>query len=231
MVQQTFAQINKQSHIQKPIASGILQRNSKSAILQRYADNSALGGFGSSALAAEPMRCEPKPNRTGMPDGLKAGLESLSGFDLSDVKVHANSDRPKHLNALAYTQGNEVYLGPGQEKHLPHEAWHVVQQAQGRVRPIMQMKGLGINDDPSLENEAGVMSTKAAQLNALNYPQGQEVYLEPGQEKEVTLHLNYRSFAYYDVPGKQWKTEPGNFALLVGGSSANIRLRTTISVD
>ena len=58
-----------------------------------------------------------------------------------------------------------------------------------------------------------------------------KVYLEPGQEKEVTLHLNYRSFAYYDVPGKQWKTEPGNFELLVGGSSANIRLRTTISVD
>jgi beta-glucosidase len=58
-----------------------------------------------------------------------------------------------------------------------------------------------------------------------------KVYLEPGQEKEVTLHLNYRSFAYYDVPGKQWKAEPGNFELLVGGSSANIRLRTTISVD
>ncbi|AJC22312.1 hypothetical protein RO07_20755 [Pandoraea pulmonicola] len=39
---------------------------------------------------------------------------------------------------------------------------HVVQQAQGRVKPTMQMKeGVAINDDSGLEREADVMSEKA----------------------------------------------------------------------
>jgi len=61
---------------------------------------------------------------------------------------------------LAYAQGKDIHVGPGQEQHLPHEAWHVVQQAQGRVRPTMQMKGAAINDDTGLEAEADVMGAK-----------------------------------------------------------------------
>ncbi len=102
------------------------------------------------------------PNRTGMPDGLKSGIEALSGMDLSDVRVHRNSSEPAQLNALAYAQGNDVHLAPGQEQHLPHEAWHVVQQRQGRVAPTMQMQGVAINDDAGLEQEADVMGAKAA---------------------------------------------------------------------
>lgn len=50
----------------------------------------------------------------------------------------------------------------GQEKHLPHEEWHVVQQEQGRVRPTIQVKdGVDINDDERLEREANVMGAKA----------------------------------------------------------------------
>ena len=82
----------------------------------------------------------PGENRTGMPDPLKAGLEQLSGLDMSDVRVRYNSSKPAELQALAYAQGNQIHLGPGQERHLPHEAWHVVQQKQGRVRPTVQAK-------------------------------------------------------------------------------------------
>lgn len=99
-------------------------------------------------------QAEPKPNRTGMPNQMKAGIESLSGLDMSDVRVHANSNKPVKLNALAYTQGNEIHLGPGQERHLPHEAWHVVQQKQGRVHSEYFKKGYGINSDQYLEKEA-----------------------------------------------------------------------------
>ena len=102
-------------------------------------------------------------NNTGMPDNLKSGVESLSGMDMSDVKVHYNSSKPAQLSALAYAQGNDIHVGPGQEKHLPHEAWHVVQQRQGRVQPTMQMKeSVPVNDDPGLEHEADVMGAKAA---------------------------------------------------------------------
>lgn len=100
-------------------------------------------------------------NRTGMPDHLKTGLERISGMDLSDVRVRANSSQPSQLNARAYAQGSDIHLGPGQERHLPHEAWHVVQQRQGRVQPTMQVAGVQINDDAGLEQEADVMGQKA----------------------------------------------------------------------
>jgi hypothetical protein len=102
-------------------------------------------------------------NQTGMPDQLKAGVESLSGMDMSDVRVHYNSSKPAQLNALAYAQGNDIHLGAGQEQNLPHEAWHTVQQRQGRVKPTMQMAGETINDDVELEREADVMGERALQ--------------------------------------------------------------------
>jgi hypothetical protein len=100
-------------------------------------------------------------NNTGMPDTLKAGLETLSGLDLSDVHVHSNSDKPAQMGALAYTQGNDIFVAPGQEKHLPHEGWHVVQQKQGRVHTTTQVAGVPANDDRQLENEAHTMGKQA----------------------------------------------------------------------
>lgn len=116
------------------------------------------GKFESSAAA----QLEQQPNNTGMPDNLKSGIENLSGYSMDDVKVHYNSDKPAQLNAHAYAQGTDIHVAPGQEQHLPHEAWHVVQQKQGRVQPTMQMKaGVPVNDDAGLENEADVMGAKA----------------------------------------------------------------------
>lgn len=106
----------------------------------------------------------PAVNRTGMPDHLKTGIENLSGIALDDVKVHYNSSQPAQLNALAYAQGTDIHIGPGQERHLPHEAWHVVQQSQGRVRPTLQAKGVSINDNEGLEKEADVMGGRAFQF-------------------------------------------------------------------
>lgn len=108
-----------------------------------------------------PVQAKAEPNQTGMPDGLKSGIESLSGMDMSSVRVHANSDKPAQLNALAYAQGNDIHLAPGQEQHLPHEAWHVVQQRQGRVQATTQLQGVGINDDDALESEADAMGARA----------------------------------------------------------------------
>lgn len=106
-------------------------------------------------------------NHVGLPAKLKTGMEGLSGFSLDDVKVHYNSDKPAQLQAHAYAQGSDIHLAAGQEKHLPHEAWHVVQQKQGRVRPTLQMKGgVPVNDDRALELEADIMGSKALQLRA-----------------------------------------------------------------
>lgn len=102
-----------------------------------------------------------KPNNTGLPDNLKSGVENLSGYSMDDVKVHYDSDKPAQLNALAYTQGTDIHVAPGQEKHLPHEAWHVVQQKQDCVQPTMQLQGVNVNDNEVLEKEADVMGERA----------------------------------------------------------------------
>lgn len=83
-------------------------------------------------------------NNTGLPDDLKTGIENLSGFSMDNVKVHYNSYKPAKLQAFAYTQGTDIHVAFGQERHLPHEAWHVVQQMQGHVNPTMQINGVKI---------------------------------------------------------------------------------------
>ena len=122
-----------------------------------------------------------KENNTGLPDNLKSGVENLSGHSMDDVNVHHNSDKPAQLQAAAYAQGTDIHLGPGQEKHLPHEAWHVVQQKQGRVKPTMQMKGeINVNDDYGLEKEADLMGQKALQLKGK-----EDVSNDSGLEKKA----------------------------------------------
>jgi hypothetical protein len=49
---------------------------------------------------------------------------------------------------------------------LPHEAWHVVQQMQGKVRATTRVEGVGVNDDVSLEREADQMGDRAVQMKA-----------------------------------------------------------------
>jgi hypothetical protein len=108
-------------------------------------------------------------NNTGLPDNLKAGIENLSGYSMDDVSVHYNSPKPEQIQAHAYAQGADIHLASGQEKHLPHEAWHVVQQRQGRVRPTIQMSGVQVNDDEGLEREADVMGRRALQKTGVMF--------------------------------------------------------------
>ncbi len=101
------------------------------------------------------------PNNTGLPDNLKSGMENLSGMSLDHVNVHYNSSQPAAVQAHAFAQGSNIHLSSGQEKHLPHELGHVVQQMQGRVTANTNVNGMAVNDNPSLETEATVMGEKA----------------------------------------------------------------------
>jgi hypothetical protein len=165
-VQTATARTPDQGHVDNRPAA-VVQRqlvellNNSPRVLQQRALSDAMQP---STPAVAPVQCAAKPNHTGLPDQLKSRIESLSGMSLDHVKVRYNSDKPARLQAHAYAQGNEIHLGAGQEKHLPHEAWHVVQQAQGRVRPTVQMKGDAVNDDPSLEKEADMMGAQAARI-------------------------------------------------------------------
>ena len=108
------------------------------------------------------IQLQSKENKTGLPDNIKDGVESLSGQSLEDVRVHYNSSKPAQLKAHAYAEGNQIHIASGQEKHVAHEAWHVIQQKENRVASTREINGHQINDDPSLEKEADVMGTKAS---------------------------------------------------------------------
>ncbi len=102
-------------------------------------------------------------NKTGIPTGLKERLETASGISLSDVRIHYNSDRPAKVGAWAYAQGDHVYMGRGQERYLPHELGHVIQQRMGIVKPTAYSQGLAVNDDPRLERQADEIGRGVAQ--------------------------------------------------------------------
>ncbi|MBK7897169.1 MAG: glycoside hydrolase family 3 C-terminal domain-containing protein [Anaerolineaceae bacterium] len=58
-----------------------------------------------------------------------------------------------------------------------------------------------------------------------------KVALEPGETKTVTIHLDFRAFAYYHPEYKQWITEDGQFNLLIGSSAADIRQTITVTLE
>ncbi|WP_276380296.1 DUF4157 domain-containing protein [Flavobacterium sp. H4147] len=107
-----------------------------------------------------------KANTTGLPDNLKSGMENLSNKNLDHVKVHYNSSKPAAVQAHAYAQGSNIHLAPGQEKHLPHELGHVVQQMEGRVKPTVKIGNTLVNNDIGLEKEADIMGAKAYQFKS-----------------------------------------------------------------
>ena len=179
----TYAQKNKNVVQTKRESSvSIIDTSSQSESLQRKADMA-----NNAAQRAE----APRPNNTGMPDNLKAGIESLSGFSMDDVRVHYNSSMPATVQALAYTQGTDIHVAPGQEKCLPHEAWHVAQQMAGRVSPTVNINGMPVNDNAALEHEADVMGEKAVMQKKENIKikskiaHGDALQLEPNGDNDV----------------------------------------------
>ena len=166
LLQGKFATVQRQGDLEE---EELLQ--GRFATVQRQGDQEEgellQGKFAGGAAPTQfQTETEQAENNTGMPDQLKSGLEHLSGLDLSTVRVHHNSAKPAQLNALAFAQGTDIHLGPGQEQHLPHEGWHTVQQMLGRVKPTLQTRGVAINDDAALEREADVMGAKALQMTS-----------------------------------------------------------------
>lgn len=138
---------------------GAIQGSARVAQRQAIAE---MVGRGTASRGGAKEAAVQRANNTGLPDQLKSGIESLSGMSMDHVRVHYNSPRPAQLNAHAYSQGSEIHLAPGQARHLPHEAWHVVQQARGRVKPQSTMHGVAINADAALEREADIMGARGA---------------------------------------------------------------------
>jgi beta-glucosidase len=58
----------------------------------------------------------------------------------------------------------------------------------------------------------------------------QKVHLEPGESQRVRLPLDRRAFAFWDLESGDWQVEGGDFDLLVGASSRELRASATIEI-
>ncbi|HHV56056.1 MAG TPA: hypothetical protein GXX55_11530 [Firmicutes bacterium] len=57
-----------------------------------------------------------------------------------------------------------------------------------------------------------------------------KVFLNPGETRTVTFDLDPSALAFYDVEQRQWVVEPGQFNILIGSSSRDIRLTGSFTV-
>ncbi len=56
------------------------------------------------------------------------------------------------------------------------------------------------------------------------------VHLARGQGAQVTVDVPVERFRYWDVSKQQYAVEPGDYELLVGAASDDIRLRVPLKV-
>jgi hypothetical protein len=195
------------------MAANAVQKKEMSQFTVSLEDNRPQSVLQKKQVAYQTHKTESSPiqrkaNNTGLPNNLKSGIENLSGHSMDDVKVHYNSQQPAQLNAHAYAQGTDIHIASGQEKHLPHEAWHVVQQKQGRVKPTLQMKGkVNINDDAGLEKEADVMGEKAMQTKAFDrHPKHKQFKIMNTPNIQPKWISNKGPILKWDIPiqGVRW---------------------------
>src|SRR5690606_31866699 len=105
-----------------------------------------------------------------LPEEVQNNLALSFGHDFSGVTVHENSAMPRQINALAFTQDEQIHFAPGQfnpdtqkgKNLIGHEFAHIVQQRSGKVNPTRVLgKSLAVNESKTLENEADQLGKKA----------------------------------------------------------------------
>ncbi|MGI5156571.1 glycoside hydrolase family 3 C-terminal domain-containing protein [Microbispora sp. CA-102843] len=70
---------------------------------------------------------------------------------------------------------------------------------------------------------AGPVRRPARELRAFT-----KVSLAPGESRTVTLRLDRRAFAYYDVPLGRWVVAPGDYTIQIGENASSVVAETTI---
>ncbi len=142
-----------------------------------------------------------------LPRALQSGVERLAGVSLEDVTVHYDSSRPIEVGAVAYAEGSDIHLAAGQERELPHEAWHVAQQKLGQVRATTRLNGRAINDDPRLERQADVMGARA--LAAGNREAGRRPNARPRAESAGSHPIQRKIGFEYEIDCLRTRTTDG----------------------
>lgn len=57
-----------------------------------------------------------------------------------------------------------------------------------------------------------------------------KVFLQPGEEKTVTIELTDRAFKFWNVSTSDWCTESGEYKIYIGASSRDIKLEASVEI-
>jgi hypothetical protein len=169
----------KDDYQQKEEAVSVNQNQEQQTEQNGYVEDQSEQGLEEAAWAAK-VQGGKKPNKTGLPDELKEKMEQLHQFDLSKVRVHYNSDKPDLIGAVAYAEGWDIYIAPGEEHALEHELAHVIDQLKGLAKETTEIGGQAIDGRTQMEERAdkGAVEAKKDE-NSTNQQQNDLMQKEP----------------------------------------------------
>jgi beta-glucosidase len=58
-----------------------------------------------------------------------------------------------------------------------------------------------------------------------------KITLKPGESRVVRIRVTGRDLGFWDSANHDWKTEPGEFQIMVGGGSDQIALKGSFLVE
>lgn len=105
-----------------------------------------------------------------VPKNLQNNLEKGLGEDFSQVDIVKDSEETGRFNALAFTRGETIHFAPNRfnpeseegKDLIGHEFTHIKQQRAGIVKPTQNIFGSPINDQHTLEVQAGILGKNSA---------------------------------------------------------------------
>lgn len=150
--------------------------------------------------AARPLDRAPTQGDA-LPASFQLQMERAFGADFGAVRVREDPAAAE-LGARAFTRGTDIHVAPGHydpsspagQELLGHELAHVVQQAQGRVRPTGQAAGAPTNADPALEHEADELGARAARGESIAGATGGATAIAPGAAPATQFKLHKYHF-------------------------------------
>ena len=131
----------------------------------------------------------------------------------------------KHPEEICYPFGYGLSYTEFEYKNLK------ISGDNGKYEVSFTLKNTGEYDGAEIVQLyiSDVVSTVVKSIKELK--QFKKIYLKHGEEKEVVFELTEKDFEYYNVIFHKWMVENGEYKILIGASSRDIRLEMTITVD
>lgn len=178
------------------------------------------------------------------PSGKLAESYPLRYEDVVSAGFYENGGKQAQYRESLYT-GYRYYDTAGMEVAFPFGhglSYTTFAYSSLRLSPREVEKGGSLQVELSLRNTGSLAGAEVVQVylrdctGRVFRPEKElkgfaKVFLESGEEKDVSIELNRRGFAIYDPARQRWVVPAGRYEVFVGSSSRDIRLRGEVRVQ